>query len=143
MNPHDPESAHYIVADYARLLERSDQRDLPASVRELPHPRQTIKAAILTCAAALRDTRRLTGDMRDFLEHAYTALADYVDDDLVRVMTEYRESLAALSEVPGAHDKQQTPAWSRVSEIGRLAGDIARSIAEDAATLRSEFRASA
>jgi hypothetical protein len=43
----------------------------------------------------------------------------------------------------GARDKLQTPAWQRVSETSRLAGDIARSIAEDAAALRLEFRASA
>ena len=143
MNPDLPESAHRIVADYARVLEQTDAQAFPASVRTLPYPKQTIKSAILTCAATLRETQQLTAEMREFLEQAYAALADYVDDDLVRVMVEYREALTAVSDVQSARDKLQTPAWQRVAETSRLAGDIARSIADDAAALRLEFRASA
>jgi hypothetical protein len=143
MNPDVAESAHRIVSDYARVLEDADGQVFPASVRALPYPKQTIKSAILTCVAALRDSQQLTEELRDFLERAYTALADYVDDDLVRVMAEYREALAAVSDVHSARDRVQTPAWQRVAETSRLAGDIARSIADDAAGLRLEFRASA
>lgn len=143
MNPDDPESAQRVVAEYAQLLEQSDAETYPASIRTLPYPKQTIKSAILTCAASLRQTEQLTGDMREFLEEAYTALADYVDEDLVRVMAEYREALAVVAEVQSSHDKLQTPAWQRIAETGRLAGDIARSIADDAAALRLEFRAAA
>jgi hypothetical protein len=143
MNPDDPASAHRIVADYARVLENSDAQAFPVSVRSLPYPKQTIKSAILRCATTLGETGQITDEMREFLEQAYVALADYVDDDLVRVMAEYRESLAVIGDVQGARDKVQTPAWQRIAETSRLAGEIARSIAEDAAALRLEFRAAA
>lgn len=143
MNPDSPESAQRIVAEYAQVLERGDSDAYPASIRTLPYPKQTIKAAILTCAATLRDTEQLTGDMREFLEQAYAALADYVDDDLVQIMAEYRQALAAVANVQAARDKQQTPAWQRIAETSRLAGEIAKSIADDTAALRLEFRASA
>ena len=143
MDPDDPESAHHIVAEYARLLEQADAGALPASIRVLPYPKQTIKAAIVTCARNLRATQQLTPDMRDFLEDAYVALADYVDDDVLRVMAEYRDALAAVESVAVAREKVQTPAWHRITETSRLAGEIARSIAEDTAALRLEFRARA
>jgi hypothetical protein len=143
MNPDNPESAQRIVAEYAQLLERGDSDAYPASLRTLPYPKQTIKSAILTCAATLRETQQLTDDMREFLEEAYAALADYVDDDLVRIMAEYREALAAVADVQAARDKLQTPAWQRIADTSRLAGEIAKSIADDTAALRLEFRASA
>lgn len=142
MNPEDPESAHRIVAEYARVLERTDEA-LPASVRALPYAKQTIKAAILTCAAALREMQQLTPGMREFLEQAYVALADYVDEDVVRVMNEYRDSLTTLTDVHAAREKVHSPAWQRVSEMSRLAGEIARTIADDTAALRLEFRSRA
>lgn len=143
MNPDDPESAHRIVTEYARVLEQTDALALPAPVRLLPYPKQTIKAAIVTCAGALRASDQLTDDLLNFLEQAYVALADYVDDDVHRVMTEYRESLAAVSDVRVTSEKVQTPAWKRVSEMSRLTGDIARTIADESAALRVEFRARA
>ncbi|HEY8549528.1 MAG TPA: hypothetical protein VIL35_06210 [Vicinamibacterales bacterium] len=143
MNPEDPESAHRIVSEYARVLEAADQQPLPAPARLLPYPKRIIKTAILTCAAALRESQQLTDDMRDFLEQAYVALADYVDDDLVRVMSEYREALASISHLQKVQDRVQSPAWRRITETSRLAGDIARSIADEAAALRLEFRAGA
>jgi hypothetical protein len=143
MNPDDPESAQRIVSEYARMLEHGDSGAYPASIRALPYPKQTIKSAILTCAASLRETQQLTAELREFLEQAYAALADYVDDDLVRVMAEYREALAAVAEVQAARDKLQTPAWQRIAETSRLAGEIARNIADETAVLRLEFRAGA
>lgn len=143
MNPDEPESAQRIVADYAQVLERGDSAAYPASIRTLPYPKQTIKSAILTCTATLRETQQLTSEMHEFLEQAYAALADYVDDDLVRIMAEYRDALAAVADVQAARDRLQTPAWQRITDTGRLAGEIARSIADDAAALRLEFRASA
>jgi hypothetical protein len=141
MNPEDPESAQRIVADYARILEAEDTHPLPASIRLLPYPKQTIKGAILTCTATLRQQARLTPEMLEFLEQAYVALADYLDDDLVRVMAEYRDALASVADVHAARDKVHTPAWQRIAGTSRLAGDIARSIADDTAALRREFRA--
>jgi hypothetical protein len=143
MNPDDPESAHHIVAEYSRVLERSEAAALPASVRTLPYAKQTIKAAILTCAATLRGAQQLTPEMREFLEEAYVALADYVDEDVVRVMAEYRDALASVAEVHAARDRVQSPHWQRIAETSRLAGDIARTIAEETTALRLEFRASA
>ena len=139
MNPDNSESAHGIVVEYARVLEEGQADAFPASVRALPYPKQTIKTAILTCVRALRQQGQLTDDMREFLEQAYVALADYVDDDLVRVMMEYRESLASIADVQAARDKLHTAAWQRIAETSRLAGEIAKSIAEDTAALRAEF----
>ncbi len=139
MNPDDPASAQRIVAEYAHVLERGSSVEFPASVRTLPYPKQTIKAAILTCAATLRETQQLTDEMQQFLEQAYTALADYVDEDLVRIMAEYREALALVADVQAARDKLQTPAWQRIADTSRLAGEIARNIADDTAALRLEF----
>jgi hypothetical protein len=139
MNPDDPDSAHRIVAAYARVLEQSDAQAFPASVRALPYPKQTIKAAIVTCATTLASAQQLTPDMRDFLEQAFVALADYVDEDLVRIMAEYRESLAVIGDAQ-ARDRVHTPAWQRIAETSRLAGEIARSIADETAALRLEFR---
>jgi hypothetical protein len=143
MNPEDPESAQRIVEEYARVLELGDGASFPASVRTLPFPKQTIKTAILTCATALQSSQQLTRELREFLEEAYVALADYVDEDLVRIMAEYREALGAVADVPSARDKLQTPAWQRIADTSRLAGEIARSIADDSAALRLEFRATA
>lgn len=143
MNPEDPESAQRIVAEYARVLESGDAQVYPASTRALPYPKQTIKGAILTCAAALRESQQLTDEMREFLEQAYVALADYLDDDLVRVMAEYRDALASVADVHSARDKQQTAAWQRIAATSRLAGEIAQAIADDTAALREEFRTSA
>ena len=143
MNPEDPESAQQIVAEYVRVLEAGDAELFPASIRKLPYPKQTIKSAILTCAATLQEMQQLTSEMRGFLEEAYVALADYVDEDLVRVMTEYREALAAVADVQAAREKLQTPAWQRIAETSRLAGEIAKSIASETTALRLEFRESA
>jgi dsDNA-binding SOS-regulon protein len=140
MNPDDPESAHRIVADYARVLENGDAQAFPVSIGTLPYPKQTIKSAILRCVTTMSETRQLTDEMSEFLEQAYVALADYVEDDLVQVMAEYRESLAVIADVQRARDKVHTPAWQRIAETSGLAGDIARSIAEDSAALRVEFR---
>jgi 16S rRNA A1518/A1519 N6-dimethyltransferase RsmA/KsgA/DIM1 with predicted DNA glycosylase/AP lyase activity len=145
MNPDDPQSAQCIVADYVRVLEQHATADAyPASARTLPYPKPTIKSAIVTCVTSLRQTDQLTEELLEFLESAYVALADYLDDELVRAMTEYREAAAALAaETNTASEKVQTPAWQRVAATSRLAGEIARSIVEETTTLRREFRASA
>jgi ABC-type transporter Mla subunit MlaD len=140
MNPSDPESAHSIVAEYARVSEQHEPQSFPVSTRTLPYPKQTIKAAILTCATAMSETGQLTKELREFLEEAYASLADYVDDDVALVMAEYRDALATLATVQ-PRDRAQTPAWRRIAETSRLAGEIAKAIAEDGAALRLEFRA--
>ena len=141
MNPHDPESAHRILSDFATLHERHvTGAHLPASLRTLAYPKQTIQQAIVTCVAVLKDSRGLTPELLEWFEEAYAGLAEYVDDELVRVVTEYREAAEALAaDTRGAREKVQTPAWGRLAETGRLAGDVARAIAEEAAALRAEF----
>jgi hypothetical protein len=143
MNPQDPESAHRIVAEFAGLHEQHvTGARLPASVRMLPYPKQTIKEAILTCRQTLHYTQQLTSDLHEMLEEAYVGLSEYIDDELVRVITEYREAADTLAaDARNAKEKAQTPAWSRLAETGRLAGNVARAIADDATALRAEFRA--
>jgi hypothetical protein len=142
MNPQDPESAHRIVAEFAATHEGHIKGAmLPASVRTLAYPKQTIKHAILTCMHTLQGTDQLTPDLQEWLEEAYAGLSEYLDDELVRVVVEYRAAAEAVAAEPmAARDKVHTPAWGRLAETGRLAGDVARAIAEDAATLRAEFR---
>jgi hypothetical protein len=142
MNPQDPESAHRIVADYAALHEQHvTSGRLPAPVRTLAYPKQTIQEAVLTCVRTLDRSGQLTHEMLDWLEEAYAGLAEYLDEELVRVVTEYRDAAEALgAEGLAARDKVHTPAWGRLTETGRLAGNVARAISEDAARLRVEFR---
>ena len=142
VNPRDPESAQRIVAEYAALLERESQADVyPGSSRDLPYSKPTIKQAIQTCVLALSATAQLTSGLRDFLEIAYVSLADYIEDDLVRLLTEFREAGETF-----AHDgrrvreKLDTSSWNVLTESSRLAGDIAVNIALDTAALRSEFK---
>ena len=142
MNPDDPESAHRIVAEFAAMHEQHvTEGHLPASLRTLAYPKQTIKQAIVTCVAVLEGSRALTPELLEWLEDAYAGLAEYVDEELVRVVVEYREAAEALgADSRGAREKVHTPAWGRLAETGRLAGNVARGIADDAAGLRAEFR---
>jgi hypothetical protein len=138
----DPGVAQQIVADYARLLEKHSQADRwPIETDVLPYPKQTIKSAIQASVVALTSTGQMTGEMREFLETAYVALADYVGADLARLMNEYQGAGADLAaDTRGTHEKKSGDAWRRLSETGALAGQIARSIAEEADALRAEFR---
>ena len=141
MNPHDAECAHRIVEEYARRLEGDTERDFPAPIRLLPYSKPVIKAAILTCASTLASNRQFGPDMRDFLEQAYVALADYVDDDVAELMAEYRQALQRVTDIHSVRDRVGSPGWQQLGETSRLAGEIARTIAEDSAVLRLEFRA--
>lgn len=140
MNPEDPESAQAIVAEYVRMLEQQSEVAPPASLKMLPYPKQTLKVAILTCATRLREMEQLTDELRALLEGAYVSLAEYMDEELVRIVTEYREASAALGLQGQAHDRIKTPEWQRMVDTSRLVGDIARRMAEDAAALREEFQ---
>lgn len=143
MDPRVPETAHRIVAEYAGLLETQTKKEIyPALLSDLPHSKDTIKTAIQTSLAALAATHQLTSEFRDFLEVAYVSLADYVDDEVARLLREYRQAGEAL-----ARDERQTrekigsPSWNVISETSRLAGTIARALAEETERLRREFRA--
>jgi hypothetical protein len=83
----------------------------------------------------------MTGELHDFLEIAYVSLADYVDPELVRLMTEYREAGATLESGPHlVKEKVASPAWQVLAQSGHLAGTIAKTIADETEVLRQEFR---
>jgi hypothetical protein len=142
VNPADPESAQQIVAEYAQLLDRDLQEGrLPAALDSLPYAKPTIKEAIETATLTLISSGQMTDDLRDFLQTAYVSLADYIAADLVQLMREFTQAgddLAADSRL--AREKTGGAAWQRVTESSRLAGEIARSIAEEATVLQSEFQ---
>jgi len=142
MDPQTPRDAQAIVAAYLRLVEAHAARDAyPCSLDELPHPKDTIRAAFKTSATALAASGKLTPEMRDYLEIAYVSLADYVSPECVTLLREYvrsGEELAADGRLP--REKVATDPWRRISEQSRLAGEIARAISDDATGLRAEFR---
>jgi hypothetical protein len=142
MDPEDPDMAQQIVTAYATVLERfDDPQRFPASISALPFSRETIKTAIRTSTRALVATRQLTEELREFLETAYVALADFVDDEMVRLMQEYNAAAATLAVGQAATaERMKTPAWQTLQQSSALAGQIARSIADDAERLRAEFR---
>ena len=69
------------------------------------------------------------------------SLADYVDDELVRVMREYRKAMSELDVAAGSgQEKTGTAAWGRVAEMSSLVAGIAKAMADEAETLRTEFQ---
>ena len=142
MDPLDPLSAREIVIEYARMLERDIAENRhPARVDSLPFAKQVLKTAIRTSVTQLASSGQLTDELRDYFETAYTCLAEYLDGELVDLMTEYRQSAEQLAaESLGAREKTSTPAWRTLVESGTLAGEVARSTAEEAQKLRIEFQ---
>ena len=142
VNPDDPESAKQIVTDYARVLNRDLERGhFPLPDDSLPFAKPTIKTAIETSVLALISSGQLTEELRDFLETAFVSLADYVPPDLARLMREYThagDELAADARL--AREKTTGAAWQTLADGSRLAGEIARSLADEAAQLKAEFR---
>lgn len=142
MNPTDPESAQRIVAEYGALLEQHTIDEVyPAPLRTLPYPKQVIKEAIQTSVRILSTTGQMTDELSTFLEIAYVSLADYVDDDVVRLMAEHRmaaEKLQQQSPAPG--ERTATAEWTVLARTSGLAGQVARSIAAETEQLRLEFQ---
>lgn len=142
MDTSDPRVAQQIVGAYTALLEQHADRNVhPESLATLPYPKAVIKASVRTSVLALATTGALTGEMRDFLEVAYISLADYVEVDLVRIMHQHQQAGAALAadERLGT-EKRTTPAWQRLADTSRLVGEIAKAMADETETLRTEFR---
>lgn len=141
MNPFDPIEAQQVVVEYARLLERDLTEDRhPARVDSLPYSKGVIKSAIRTSLQEVARTGQLTDDLRAFLETAYTSLAEYVEGELVQLMTQYRTSASALAAESGtARDKTTTAAWRTLAGSSSLAGEVARAITAEAEALRHEF----
>ena len=142
MDPLDPVHAREVVIEYARMLERDvTEGRHPARGDSLPYAKAVIKAAIRTSALSLSTSGQLTAELRNYLETAYTFLAEYVDGELVQLVTEYRRSADQLAaESPLASDKMRTAAWRTLAESGSLAGEVARATTLEAEALRDEFR---
>jgi hypothetical protein len=142
MDPSDPLDAQQVVIEYARLLERDfDQQRHPARIDTLPYAKPVIKSAIRTSVRNLAASGQLTDELRQYLETAYISLAEYLESELVELMTLYRESAERLiAEGQLARDKTRTPAWQTLAESGSLAGEVARAATTEAETLRSEFQ---
>jgi hypothetical protein len=142
VEPDSPRDAQSIVAAYLKTMETHAAADVyPSSLRDLPHSKETIRAAFKISTTALITTGQLTPDLREYLEIAYVSLADYVDEEGVTLLREYAragEELAADSRL--AREKATTDAWRRMTEQSRLAGQLARTISAEADRLRAEFR---
>ncbi len=141
MNPDDPHVAQQVVAAYVAVLERHDEgQSLPAPVSVLPYSRDVIKQAIRTSAHALAASGQLTDELRDFLQGAYVSLADFIDEELVRLMRDYNRAATDLAQAPPASgERVKTAAWQTLQRTSTLAGEIAKAVAADAAQLRGEF----
>src|SRR5262245_32771514 len=141
MDPLDPLDARDIVVEYARLLERdiSENRH-PARVETLPYAKPILKTAIRTAVTQLASAGQLTDEFREYFETAYVALAEYIDAELVDLMTEYRTSAEQLiHEAVGPGEKTQRRAWRTLAQSSKLAGGVARTVTADADSLRAEF----
>lgn len=142
MYPSTPRDAQSIVAAYLKVVEAHAAADVyPGSLRDLPHPKEIIRAAFKVSIAALVADRRLTSELREYLEIAYVSLADYVDEEGAALLREYARAGEELAADPRlAREKASSDAWRRVSEQSRLAGQLARTISAEADRLRTEFR---
>jgi len=142
VNPDDPVSAQQIVSEYARVLNRDLERGrFPLPDDSLPFAKPVIKTAMETSLLALTSSGQLTEELRDFLETAFVALADYISPDLARLMREYSragDDLAADGRL--AREKTTGAAWQTLSDGSHLAGEIARSMANEAEQLKAEFQ---
>jgi hypothetical protein len=142
MDPSEPLDAQQIFVEYARLLERdiAEQRH-PARTESLPFAKPIIKTAIRTSVTHLAQSGQLTDELREYLETAYTCLAEYLESELVDLMTQYRQSAEVLAtESASARDKTTTSAWRTLVESGSLAGEVARATTLEAEKLRTEFK---
>lgn len=141
MDPVDPTHAQQIVAAYARLLERdlSEARH-PARVETLPFAKPVIRTALQTCTRSIVASGQMSGELHDFLATAYESLAEYVDGELIDLITSYRAAADQLTSIsPVAREKTTSAPWRTVAEASPIAGEIARAIADEADGLRREF----
>jgi hypothetical protein len=99
-----------------------------------------IRRALRTVTLAVMDTDQMTDEMSTFLEAAYISLAEYVDDDLARLLAEYREAGRALEREPTGRGTMSSAAWQQLAATSALAGQIASAIAVESSELRLEFQ---
>jgi hypothetical protein len=143
MDPDDAVEARGIVSAYMTVLERhyraNEQFPMPHST--LPHPKHLIRQSMRTMVGSLAAAGQITQELQDALEIAYTSLADYLDDELVKVMREYGDAMSNLDAEAGrGREKTGTAAWGRIAETSSLVARIARATADEAEALRAEFQ---
>jgi hypothetical protein len=139
--PLDPATAQQLVARYVALLqEQTVANAFPAAVTTLPAPKAAIKDALRTVIEALATTNQLTGELKDFLQDAFVALANYVNPEMAALAAEHRRASEALEE-DRRHPRErlESPNWALMARTSRLAGEIARASADEATALREEF----
>lgn len=138
----DPVSAQQLVARYAAVVERDAEAGaFPAPVTALPAPKPAIAVAVATVVRALAGSGQLTGELEAFLEDVHVSLANYVDDELAALAAEHRRAAVALeSDHRNPRERMSSPSWDVLARTSRLAGEIARASAEEAAARREEFR---
>ena len=143
MDPNDPIDAQQIVIEYARRLEQDiAEGRQPARIESLPFAKAVIKRAIETSVNQLASSGQLTDELCEYFETAYTSLAEYLEGELVDLVTEYRRSAEQLTAVPiTTAEKTKTAAWRTLAESGSLAGEVARTTTIEAEKLRTEFYA--
>jgi hypothetical protein len=142
MDPLKAADAQQIVIEYARVFERDlEENRHPARVDSLPFAKPVIQAAIRTSVTQLAVSGQLTEDLRKYFETAYTGLAEYLDPEIVALITEYRYSAEQLTSVsPATREKTNSDAWRSVVDASALVGEVARATTTEAEKLRSEFQ---
>lgn len=138
----DPVAAQQLVARYVAVVEEHTTANaFPASAATLPASKAAIKDAVRTVLEALASTNQLTGELTAFLEDAFVALANYVDEELAALAAEHRRASTALEADPRQpRERLESANWAVVASTSRLAGEIARASADEASALRREFR---
>jgi hypothetical protein len=142
MDPQNPADAQRVVSAYVTLLGRDqDEHRYPLSRSALPYSKDVIRRSLRTVTLAVIETEQMTQEMSQFLEEAYVALADYVEDDLARLLTEYQAAGQALEREPATgRGKMSSAAWQQLAATSALAGQIASAIAVESSELRLEFQ---
>lgn len=142
MDPDVPHDAQRIVAAYLAIVEAHAAAQVyPCSLGDLPYSKKHLRRAFATSTLGLVRTRQLTPELRTYLEIAYVSLADYVDEECATLLREYARTGEELaSDRRGPRERTQTDAWHRLAEQSRLAGEVARTISDEAERLRAEFR---
>jgi len=141
MHPSDPNDARQIVGAYVARLEHDlTINRYPMSRAALPYAKPIIRTALQTLTSDMVRTGMMTIELREMLETAYVSLADYVDDDLARLLREHREASDALErDAAFGREKTHTDAWATLAASSALVARVARAIADESSAPRDEF----
>ena len=124
-----PEDAERIVNEYGGMMERELGRSGVAPESALPHPKATIREAILTYTAALHKMRALH-EIRDTLATGYMQLADFMPDaDALHVRRVEETMLSSVEDFAGMPE-DETQRWT----------ELKRQAVEEGSLLLAEFR---